>query len=301
MAAIPALLLAIFVHEAGHAFTTKHFGHDVPGAGVGWYWFRTDRLRLVRLQDMWLASRRQRILVSLASPYAEALLARVLRIAALLAADDRVAAALWSATLPLYISVLLNFNPLLEFDGYYILGDLLDRPNLRPRALTWIGQQLPAALRDRDRLRGHRVELLYGLASLAYVIAMAQLTLFLYRATLEAALASQPRRRSGRPGNWMGLRDSHRRPGHRRQHRGPAKPLDEGLANRAGLLRGNSVVVASAKVPGLGERTMGTANEELLSRLTGECTPDFREEFPTSTYRPSAVSRRGFKLLENEH
>ena len=188
VAAIPALLLAIFVHEAGHAFTTKHFGRDVPRAGVGWYWF--GPIAFVDTSDMWLASRRQRILVSLAGPYAEALFAGVLALAALLAADDRVAAALWSATLPLYISVLLNFNPLLEFDGYYILSDLLDRPNLRPRALTWIGQQLPAALRDRDRLRGHRVELLYGLASLAYVIAMALLTLFLYRATLEAALAS---------------------------------------------------------------------------------------------------------------
>jgi putative peptide zinc metalloprotease protein len=36
---VPAYLLAIVVHEAGHAFTTKHFGREVPRVGVGWYWF----------------------------------------------------------------------------------------------------------------------------------------------------------------------------------------------------------------------------------------------------------------------
>ncbi len=36
---IPATLGAILIHEAGHAFTTKHFGREVPRMGVGWYWF----------------------------------------------------------------------------------------------------------------------------------------------------------------------------------------------------------------------------------------------------------------------
>lgn len=32
---VPAYILAIVVHEAGHAFTTKHFGREVPRVGVG--------------------------------------------------------------------------------------------------------------------------------------------------------------------------------------------------------------------------------------------------------------------------
>jgi CRP-like cAMP-binding protein len=36
---IPATLVSIVIHEAGHPFTTKHFGREVPRVGVGWYWF----------------------------------------------------------------------------------------------------------------------------------------------------------------------------------------------------------------------------------------------------------------------
>ena len=34
----------------------------------------------------------------------------------------------------------MNFNPLLEYDGYYILSDLMGRPNLRRHSLAWLGE-----------------------------------------------------------------------------------------------------------------------------------------------------------------
>ena len=90
-------------------------------------------------------------------------------------------APLWEFALLSYLAVLLNFNPLMEFDGYYVLSDLLDRPNLRPRALAWLGQGLIPALRTPGRLEGHRLELLYGLTSLLYVAFSAVLTFVIYR------------------------------------------------------------------------------------------------------------------------
>jgi putative peptide zinc metalloprotease protein len=77
--------------------------------------------------------------------------------------------------------VLANLNPLMEFDGYYILSDLLERPNLRPKALSWLGRNLLPALREPERLRGHRLELLYGLSSVLYIAFSAVLTVVLYR------------------------------------------------------------------------------------------------------------------------
>ena len=74
-------------------------------------------------------------------------------------------AALWEFALLSYLAVVLNLNPLMEFDGYYVLSDLLEKPNLRPRALAWLGRDLIPALRTPGRLEGHRLELLYGLAS----------------------------------------------------------------------------------------------------------------------------------------
>jgi putative peptide zinc metalloprotease protein len=184
----PATFVSIFLHEAAHAFTVKAFGRQVNRGGVGWYWF--GPMAFVDTSDMWLGTRRQRILVSLAGPYADFIVAGAASIAALTVSNTIAAALLWSFALPSYIAVLSNLNPLLEFDGYHILTDLLDRPNLRAQAMAWLGTNFPAALRDRKRLRGHRVDLAYSLGSLLFIIASAALVVVLYRLTIRGVIAS---------------------------------------------------------------------------------------------------------------
>ncbi len=184
---LPANLFAIVIHEAGHAFTTKAYGREVPSVGVGWYWF--GPIAYVDTTDMWLTGRWPRIAVSLAGPYADLVLGSVAALAALFTPDPVVAAFLWQFALVSYIGVLINFNPLMEFDGYYILIDLLDRPNLRPEALSWLGRELMPALRKPGGLRGRRLELLYGLGSLLYIALMGVLTVVLYRLIVQDWLA----------------------------------------------------------------------------------------------------------------
>ncbi len=185
---IPAFLVSIVVHEAGHALTTKHYGREVPRVGVGWYWF--GPMAWVDTSDMWLEGRWPRIAVSLGGPYAELALGSAAALAAWLAPDPVLSAALWQFALLSYISVLVNFDPLMEFDGYYVLIDLLDKPNLRPRALAWLGNDLLPALRDPQRLRDHRLELLYGLGAVLYIVLMAALTVILYRVVVQGWLES---------------------------------------------------------------------------------------------------------------
>jgi putative peptide zinc metalloprotease protein len=134
---------------------------------------------------MWLAGRRERVVVSLAGPYADLVTGGLAAIVAWLVPNPILSAALWQFALISYIGVLANLNPLMEFDGYYILSDLLDKPNLRPRALAWLGRNLPPALRDPTRLRSHRLELLYGLGSVLYIAVEAALTVILYRLILQ--------------------------------------------------------------------------------------------------------------------
>jgi hypothetical protein len=62
-----------------------------------------------------------------------------------------------------------NLSPLLELDGYYRLVHLLDRPNLRRRSLALLYREFPAALRHPSRLRGHTLEVVYGISSLVFV------------------------------------------------------------------------------------------------------------------------------------
>lgn len=177
---------SVLFHEAGHAFTTIRFGRELSRGGFGWYWF--GPVAFVDTTDMWLAPRSQRIAVSLAGPTASLIAGSTLALVALPLDAGGTKAILLTLVLFNYGMVLLNLNPLLEYDGYYALMDALDRPNLRREALRWLPKGLPAAVRQRSP-RGHTVELTYGLASLIYVVAMAVVTVVVYRLLLEHLIA----------------------------------------------------------------------------------------------------------------
>jgi len=123
--------------------------------------------------------------VSLAGPYANLLLGSVAALSAWLVPSPVVAAALWLLAFGSYWMAFINVNPLLELDGYYVLIDYFERPNFRPRALAWLGKELLPALRAGRGVRGHWVELLYGIAALLYVALMAVLTVVFYRLILQ--------------------------------------------------------------------------------------------------------------------
>jgi putative peptide zinc metalloprotease protein len=186
---LPAYAAAVVIHEAGHAFTTKAFGHEVPRVGIGWYLF--GPVAFVDTSDMWLAGRWPRVAVSAAGPYTSAILGGLAGIGAAWLPHGGLSAYCWQFALASYITVLTNLNPLIEGDGYYILQDLLERTNLRRRALGWLGRgMLPALRRDGlAALRGHGFDLAYGTAALAYVAVIAFAVMFVYRIVAEAWIA----------------------------------------------------------------------------------------------------------------
>ena len=186
---IPAFFLSLLIHEAGHAFAVKHFGYEVPRAGVGWYWF--GPMAYVDTSDMWLAPRGPRLAVALAGVAAEAVLAGVAALIAWVVPSLTLAALLWQFALSSYVLILLNLNPLMEFDGYFVLMDWLERPNLRPKALAWLGRGLVPALKRRGLagLRGHELDVAYGVASVIYIGFEAIFTVALYRLFVEDWLA----------------------------------------------------------------------------------------------------------------
>ena len=61
----------------------------------------------------------------------------------------------------------------MEFDGYYVLSDLLEKPNLRPRALVWAGPEPSPAYLRRARGSPTRVPLRAGLGALRGVLSRA--------------------------------------------------------------------------------------------------------------------------------
>ncbi|MBI5630151.1 MAG: cyclic nucleotide-binding domain-containing protein [Elusimicrobia bacterium] len=170
LALIPAYFLSVIIHEAGHAFTAKAFGREIPRAGVGWYWITP--IAFVDTSDLWLAPKWPRMAVSLSGPYSEIVLAGFCALAASLSPGTALAPGLWIFSLGLYSTAFLNLNPFLEYDGYYLLMDYLEYPNLRHKAWSWLGQGLPSALRDAKR---RRAEICYLASSAFFALGTAAL------------------------------------------------------------------------------------------------------------------------------
>jgi putative peptide zinc metalloprotease protein len=186
-ALIPLIFAAIVLHEVGHGVAAKAAGARVDRVGLGWYWLRP--ILFVDTSDAWLASRPQRMLVDAGGILVNVVLAGAAGYVALLAVNQTVAAVAWVFALWSYVAVLRNLNPLLEYDGYYLLMDALDRPNLRGRSLGWIATGLPAALRRGTGFRGHRFEVLYALGAVAYIAAITAWTLFAFKFTAQGWVA----------------------------------------------------------------------------------------------------------------
>lgn len=184
---IPAYLLAVFAHEAGHAFTVKAHGREVQRIGFGWYWF--GPIAFVDTSDMWLAERGPRIAVNLAGCYANAVSAGIAALLSLIFSSPAACAGLWQFALVSHLMALVNLNPLMELDGYYALMDWRERPNLRTHILEWLGNEFRPALRRPRVLRAHWLELACAGGALLHIFIIAALAGILYRNFLQVWLA----------------------------------------------------------------------------------------------------------------
>lgn len=129
------LLIALkVIHEFGHAYACKRFGGCVPEMGAFFICFTP--CAYVDASAAWGFDRRyQRIVVSLAGIYVESIVACL----ALLIWHVTGPSALNSyahqvVTLASIVTIGFNINPLMKFDGYFVLSDLVEIPNLRDQA-----------------------------------------------------------------------------------------------------------------------------------------------------------------------
>ncbi len=125
------------LHELGHAYTAARFGCRVPSLGLAFMMMAP--LLFVDVTDAWrLGDRRQRLLIDAAGVIVE-LGAACIATFLWVFLPDGVArqVAFLLATTSWIMSVGINLNPLMRFDGYYILSDLLKVENLQARAFAF--------------------------------------------------------------------------------------------------------------------------------------------------------------------
>lgn len=125
-------------HEFGHAFACKHFGVYVPEMGV--YLIAGTPCAYVDATGSWgLSRRRQRIVVGLAGMYFESFIAATAVFVWAFADSAWLRAEAYNVVfLASAVTALFNINPLMRYDGYYILSDLLGVPNLRRRSEVYV-------------------------------------------------------------------------------------------------------------------------------------------------------------------
>jgi CRP-like cAMP-binding protein/Zn-dependent protease len=161
--------LMVFSHELGHALVLVHNGRRIRSAGFQIY-FGSPAF-FVESSDSLMTDRRQQIIASFAGPFAQLVLAGIASIVAWSFPGWILAETMYKFAVLNYLVVIMNLVPLLELDGYYILADLIEIPDLRERSLTFMRHDLFHKLRTRERFSSRDAGLaLYGVLGIAFTI-----------------------------------------------------------------------------------------------------------------------------------
>jgi Zn-dependent protease len=152
----------VTAHETAHGLTMASFGRRVQSAGL--------RLLLifpyayVDTSEAWFEPRRRRIAVSSAGPVSDLTFGGTFALICLALPSGLVRDVFFQLAFAAYLGALFNLNPLLERDGYQILGDFLRQPDLRRRSIL----QLRRRLSGRAEASDSRVLGRYGLFALGW-------------------------------------------------------------------------------------------------------------------------------------
>ncbi len=174
------LTAVTFLHECAHGLTCKHYGGEVHEIGFlllyllpGFY---------CNVSDAWLfREKSKRLWVTFAGGYFELFFWSL-------------AVFVWCVTVPYSlvnylafvvvslcgVQTLFNFTPLLKLDGYYLLSDWLELPNLHQRAGDTVkahGRRLLWGANRPERPPRARLLLCFGLASWLFSFGLLALVL----------------------------------------------------------------------------------------------------------------------------
>jgi putative peptide zinc metalloprotease protein len=134
-----ALGVVKVIHEFGHGLSCKHFGGEVHE--MGFLLLCLSPAMYCNVSDSWtLPNKWHRIIIGGAGIYVELMIAAIATFV------------WWNVTSNPFVShmslcvmvicsvstVVFNGNPLMRYDGYYVLADLIEIPNLRDRANRYL-------------------------------------------------------------------------------------------------------------------------------------------------------------------
>lgn len=207
LGAIPYFILVLFaikaVHELAHAYAAKMAGASVESMGVAFMFFYPTFYTDV--SSLWLVgSRRDKMRVNGAGLIAEMYLAIfALFLWGMLPAGNAGIVCLFVATVSLVSSIFINANPLMKFDGYFLLSDYFRLENMQQRALLmarWdMQRRLLGTAIPRPEVPETSEKTAFGLTCLGYVISVYRVFLYVGFAALASLFVPEPF------GAWLGM------------------------------------------------------------------------------------------------
>lgn len=116
--------MSLLFHELGHATATSYFGINHGGIGIGFYLLTP--VFYADVTGVWHLPKHKRIIVNLAGVYFELLFCSLVILCGTLLNSNSIVI----VSITIFARTLFNLNPFLRSDGYWILADLLEVPNL---------------------------------------------------------------------------------------------------------------------------------------------------------------------------
>lgn len=134
---VGATIIVKIIHELGHAYTATKYG--VPVTTIGVAFIVLYPILYTETTNAWkLKSRRQRLLIAASGMMSELALSSVtLLLWHILPPGILQSLCFMVAIVSMLASLLVNLNPLMKFDGYYLFSDLVGIDNLQDRSFAF--------------------------------------------------------------------------------------------------------------------------------------------------------------------
>lgn len=131
---VAVLIVTKICHEFGHAFACKHFGGECHEIGVLLLVF--SPCLYCNVSDAWMMPNKwHRMIIGAAGMYVELVIASIATFVWWYSQPGLLHNLCLSTMFVCSVStVMFNANPLMRYDGYYILADYLEIPNLRQKS-----------------------------------------------------------------------------------------------------------------------------------------------------------------------
>ena len=173
----------MLIHELGHIAACAKYKLKPGGIGFGFYFILP--VMYAEITNIWMGTKEQRIIANLGGIFAEVLYAVILSIVYLISQSP----VCLFASLSISVFVLWEFNPFVRFDGYWLLSDLTNTPNLLLKSKQVLSKVMRRSFlhswrKNNFKVNASRREMLlfaYGFLNTFFILLVLGYTLMSYQ------------------------------------------------------------------------------------------------------------------------